>query len=390
MNDTRYRVNETWVQNKMVNMDAIEAFMPEVNASLEEKGYKHTDLKRVEARVKCLRSMPKAWQYVARQQEKMAIEAEEKGHTVTAGVFYHRAALYYGKAQLYYHKDDTKKKSMHADLVRCYEKAMPYFDTKIERVVIPFGDYNLYGVIHTPKNCTEKLPAVLLVPGMDMVKEDYPNPNDNQFIKRGMVVLSMDGPGQGETRVHGCKVTLDNYQEAGKAFLDYLTSRPEVDTDKIGIFGISMGSYNGPLIAAYDDRVKACVALLGCYLDKERQFNYCQPGFRANYKFMTGIYDDKEFDAMAKETTLAKVADKIKIPILLACGEYDDLCPPEQVEEFYEMLDCPKEKWILEDQFHPCGGVAAELYPWTLDWLKDMLIKGCPSDYSKERFIEAW
>ena len=34
-----------------------------------------------------------------------------------------------------------------------------------------------------------------------------------------------------------------------------------------------------------------------------------------------GVYDEDEFDRMAKEMTLAKVADRIKIPMLLACGE---------------------------------------------------------------------
>jgi cephalosporin-C deacetylase-like acetyl esterase len=387
------RENELWIQNKMVNMDALEAFMPEVNASLLEKGYKFTDMKRVAAGCKCLRAMPKSWRRVAEQQEQFAIEAEEKGHSASAGLFYHRAALYYGKAQLYHHQDDSYKKIIHGKVVSCYEKAMACYNQQeihTERVVLPFGDHKIYGIFQAPKLTGTKLPAVLFAPGMDMIKEDAFNLNDSLYAKRGLCVLSMDGPGQGETRVNGLTVNEDNYWQAGKAFIDWLVERPEVDADKIGVFGVSWGSYNAPMVAINDPRVKACATLLGCYFGLTRAFRTAQPGFRNNYQYMTGLYDDDAFDRHAEKMTLEAHVDRIKIPILVSCGEYDDLCPPEVTNRFFNMLSCPKEKWILENEFHPCGGTAAELYPWTLDWLKDMLTKGCPRDHEKEVFIAAY
>jgi hypothetical protein len=41
--------------------------------------------------------------------------------------------------------------------------------------------------------------------------------------------------------------------------LDYLRSRPEVDGDRIGTVGLSMGSAMAQWVAALDERVKACV-----------------------------------------------------------------------------------------------------------------------------------
>jgi len=75
--------------------------------------------------------------------------------------------------------------------------------------------------------------------------------------------------------------------------------------------------------------------------------------------------------------------------MLLASGEYDEICDIEQQREFFNMLNCPKEIWILENQFHSCASMIHELFPWALDWLKDMLIKDCPPGYKKEKFIEA-
>lgn len=148
---SKYRQNESWISNKFVGQLGIEAFMPNANMGLEEKGFKHADIQRANRRMTCLRAMPKAWKAVAEQQEKLAEESAAMGNMVTAGAFYHRAALYYGKAQLYHHKDDAMKLELHTSCVRCYEKAIAGYDYTIERVVLPFEGKNIYGIFHAPK-----------------------------------------------------------------------------------------------------------------------------------------------------------------------------------------------------------------------------------------------
>ena len=387
---TKYRQNETWISNKFVGQLGIEAFMPNANMGLEEKGFKHVDIQRANRRMTCLRAMPKAWRTVAEQQEKLADESAAQGHLVTAGAFYHRAALYYGKAQLYHHKDDALKIELHESCVRCYEKAIPGYDYTIERVVLPFGGKKIYGIFHAPKGA-KNLPTVLFTPGMDMIKEDYPNLNDNFFVRRNMCVLVMDGPGFGETRAHGLPVTLTNFPEAASKFLDWLCERPEVNPEQIGIFGGSMGSYYGPTVAANDSRIKAIVGLLGCYLEKDLQFNSCQPGLRNNFKYMCNIYDDEKFDEFVAEMTLEKVVDKLKVPFLMSTGEFDEMCPPELTERFFDMLDCPKEMWIMEGEFHSCAGMYHELFAWAIDWLREALTEGKPKDLAVKKVIhERW
>ncbi len=383
----KYRQNETWVQNQFVAQYGIEAFMKNANMGLEEKGFKHVDIMRASSRITCMRSMPKAWNIVAQQQEELAKEADEKGHEATAGAFYHRAALYYGKAALYHHADDGKKLKMYEDLVRCYTKAMKYFDYTIERVVLPFGEHNLYGILHIPKDVKEPLPAVLANPGMDMIKEDYPNLSDNFYIKRNMIALVVDGPGWGETRLHGLKFTDEDYIKAGKMFIDYLCSRPEVNPDQIGVFGGSMGSYTAPMIAANDDRVKGIATLLGAFTSFEFLMHSVQPGLRNKWKYMTGVYDDDEFDNMIDGSSLAKIADKIKVPMLVSAGEFDEMSPLEMTMGFYNMLDCPKEVWIVEDEHHSCASMYHELFAWSFDWLRDVLTKGLPADHAVEKWI---
>lgn len=58
---SKYRQNESWISNKFVGQLGIEAFMPNANMGLEEKGFKHADIQRANRRMTCLRAMPKAW-----------------------------------------------------------------------------------------------------------------------------------------------------------------------------------------------------------------------------------------------------------------------------------------------------------------------------------------
>ena len=72
-------------------------------------------------------------------------------------------------------------------------------------------------------------PAVVFIPGMDNTKENYPNPLENEFHMRGMHVLSIDGPGQGEMLKTGVFVTPDNHIIAARAAYEFLAKQKSVD-----------------------------------------------------------------------------------------------------------------------------------------------------------------
>ena len=130
---------------------------------------------------------------------------------------------------------------------------------------------------------------------------------------------------------------------AGKAALDFIATVPELDASKVGVYGWSMGSYWGPRVAAFDPRVKALVGAMGNYLQKDTIFKHSKPAYRANYMYMSNTYDEDAFDAMAEQMTLEPLAGKIKCPMLLAMGEYDELCPLADGERMFDLLTCPKE-----------------------------------------------
>ena len=48
-----------------------------------------------------------------------------------------------------------------------------------------------------------------------------------------------------------------------KAVIDYIETRRDLDAARIGMWGVSLGGYYAPRAAAFDKRIKACIALGG-------------------------------------------------------------------------------------------------------------------------------
>ena len=100
--------------------------------------------------------------------------------------------------------------------------------------------------------------------------------------------------------------------------LDYLCARDEVDTARIGVTGISMGSTRAWWIMALDDRPKAavCVACMTRYQDLIREGMLKSHGI---YYFVPGLL--KHFDT---EAVIACAAPR---PILFMTGDQDGGSP---------------------------------------------------------------
>ncbi|MBO0889933.1 MAG: alpha/beta hydrolase [Acidothermales bacterium] len=375
------RSGQQWVTDSLVASLGFDLVFPDAYIGWLEQGMRLQDYRRSIARVRSAAMMCKAWSMTAEDLLRQAESCAEREHTETALEFYHRAAFAYCKAFW-----ANKNAGVHRKLKDSYAKAAALATHTVERVEIPFGEHTVFGILHVP-DVNEPAPCVVFAPGMDMVKEEYPNLQENRFVKRGMACLSIDGPGQGETWLHGLTVTPDNYAEAGSAAVDFVAADPRIDSERIGVFGCSMGSYWAPTIAAKDDRVKACAAAMGNFLQKDTIFKHAPPAFRRNFMEMSGIFDDDEFDRMAERMTLARFAEDISCPILLLHGEFDQLCPLSDAREFMAMLNCPKELWVFENEFHGLGRQRGEMFAWAADWLRDKVNGRYEKDLDQELWI---
>ncbi len=112
-------------------------------------------------------------------------------------------------------------------------------------------------------------------------------------------------------------------------------------------------------------------------------FELAPPSFKANFMYMAGITDEEAFDRMAATMGLSGVGERITCPILITQGENDYLCPVEGADRFFNEIAGPKEMWLFQDEFHPLGGVMAEVIPKLADWLDDALNGRIPADLKR-------
>ena len=216
----------------------------------------------------------------AEHKEEIARAAEETGMRETALELYVQASESYRKGQHVIFEDDHPQKiKLHAGLIRCYDRAMGLADYPVERIEVPFEGQEIQIILHLLPDRT-KAPCIIYIPGMDQTKEFYPYILQNDMIRRGMHACAIDGPGQGISNMRKIRVTENNYERAVSAVVDYLVTREEIDPEKIGVFGISMGSYWAPLAAAIDERIKACAGGSATFSDKHVIFGEASPRFK--------------------------------------------------------------------------------------------------------------
>jgi dienelactone hydrolase len=204
-----------------------------------------------------------------------------------------------------------------------------------------------------------------------------------------MNTLAIDGPGQGESLLRKIWVDEDNYGRAGRAAIDFLVKRPEVDANRIGLHGTSMGTYWGPLIAIEDSRVKALSTYASCQYDKDHIFNETSPNFRLRFMWMAGNLGDEEFDRMAARMTLEGRESRITCPHIIFHGEFDHLTDTEEVHRYFDRLGADvKELRIYENEYHGISRFTDEVASMSADFLRDRLNGIPPKEKRRIVFVD--
>ena len=111
--------------------------------------------------------------------------------------------------------------------------------------------------------------------------------------------------------------------------LDYLASRPEVDPNRIGAQGMSMGSTRAWWLAAIDDRIRAVVGV-ACFTRYEDLIATRNLRAHGIYYFVPGLL--KHFDS---EGVMALLAPR---PFLALTGDSDAGSPPVGMRKLEDIL----------------------------------------------------
>jgi dienelactone hydrolase len=337
-----------------------------------------SDLQRILGQVVDLRSWYAAWHAEAVSAEEMADRFVAEGRTVSAGDMLHRASMCHHWGQYLARIGSQQKAEGRAGRVRCYRRAVDLLDVRIEPMQIPFDSTRLPGYLHLPDAAAAAEgtpPCVIMVNGADSVKEEYHN-WARQFARRGLAVLTMDGPGQGEM-VGVLPMRPDAWEEPVGAAIDALAASGTVDADRVGVWGSSMGGFLALRAAAFEPRVRAAISSGGFY--DFRDYRYWPVSTQLNV--MEDLMADSLSEARAyidERCSLAGTIERLRSPYLVIHGARDELV---SVEEGRQLAEGPLGEFVnFEDGFHTCTNYNATLVPLMCDWMADRLQRKGRSD----------
>jgi fermentation-respiration switch protein FrsA (DUF1100 family) len=333
------------------------------------------DLTEICGRIQKFVDIPREFSRGAERRREQGRSAEAAGKLSEARDHYYIAACFYTNAMWAIFEDRNPRRIEWQQKKRaCYDKFIAYAGRPIERVELPYDGKTIQAVLHLPprRKAGEKVPCIMYIPGMDGVKEDNPASGD-PFIERGFAVLAIDGPGQGETRDAGITCTATNYADAGRLACDYLCTRAEINRDRIGVMGSSMGSYWAPHVVAAEKRFKAC-AVSGVCMEPGQYaiFNMSSPTFKLNYMYMAGYDDEAAFDEFCETLSLRGITAKITCPYMVVAGEDDEHCDMKFVYELMSEIAAPKLLYVFEGERHSIRNPRAR--PLVVNWLIDTLL----------------
>ncbi len=204
-----------------------------------------------------------------------------------------------------------------------------------------FHDAVVTALLSVPKNVPRPVPVIIFVHGVKDHKEaDYMRLGHKYMLDSAYAVMRIDVANHGDRKIHE-----HNYDFAkGYRFwtrdiiaqtvfdlrraVDFLETRSEIDQERIGYFGISLGGVIGTVFCGVDDRIKVPVIALA--------------GGGLNLIF--------KFDALSTETAnYVSIIDPINFvekisprPLLMLNAEKDEVIPPFSTKLLYDKAKEPK------------------------------------------------
>lgn len=269
-------------------------------------------------------------------------QAETAGHRRSAAEKYLRAVAYYMTAERMQSRHFEPRWALYRTMLDTMQRAIEVGQLNCRRVEIPYGDTSFPGLFVKGHGDGPR-PCMVFCNGLDSVKEMIYLTIREEFAKRGISVLAIDHPGVGEAlRLGGLTAVYDSERWASAA-VNYLETRDDVDRDRIGMMGWSLGGYYSPRAACYEPRFKLCVAWGANHnwgeLQKRRlakEGDRPVPHYWDHVLWVWGKSSLDEFMATMPEVTLNGHLHRMTVPFLITHGANDRQIPLEYARQSYD------------------------------------------------------
>jgi len=327
-----------------------------------------TDFEEVTAGIERWEEWCRAWSARAAVHEELGRKALADGYKLSAGEHLTRAAVCYHFSKFVFVVDYEQMKGAHRRAVECRNLALPLISPPGERVMIPYEGKHLAGNLRKPAGAV-KPPVVVMCMGLDSTKEEMDS-NENVFLARGLATLTFDGPGQGEGEYDFA--IRGDYEVAVKAVLDYVGTRGDLDAARVGVWGVSLGGYYAPRAAAFDKRIKACIALSGPF-EWVEYYDRLPELTRNTFRVRSRSRTEVEARERAATLTLKNVAKNITCPLFVVAGKQDGIVPWQEGERLAAAASGPVVRCFIDDGNHVANNRGYRYRSQSADWMAQRL-----------------
>ena len=287
------------------------------------------------------------WRGLGDRVRNLAVEAEARGHALTAAAASLRATSYYQIGERFRTPKDEAALAAFRAGVSCFHRYAALTDRpRIEVVEVPYLETALPAYfVHAENTTAARRPCLVFFDGLDITKELQYLRGVPDLVRRGISCLVVDGPGNGESiRFRGLPLRYD-YELAGSAAVDYLETRPDVDPGRLGVMGISLGGYYAARCAALEPRFKACVSWGAIWdyhatwqqrIEAAFKTSLSVPGHHIAWVFGVETLD-QAMDKL-RDFRLGGVVQQMRSAFLLVHGAADEQIPLSDARALYEAV----------------------------------------------------
>jgi len=329
----------------------------------------------------------KTWVTMADKLIGLGEEDLARGRKISAGDKFVRAGNYMLTAERLLAHGSEGRVALYERFQEYFYKGLELSGSKAELVTIPYGDDHLTGIFYPAEGVEGPQPVLVQLNGLDSTKEMKLLVGLPRWLaQRGIASLVVDQPGTGDAlRLRNLTARYDAEHWASK-IVDYLETRDDVDSKRIGCEGVSLGGYYCPRAVAFEPRfaMGVCWGANHDWRDvqkrrKASEGNFPVPHYWSHVRWVFGAETDEEFMEKAENMHLDGVLDRVKVPFLVTHGKEDSQIPLKWAHATYDALvNSPKRELKIFDE--RTGGVqhssfdnSANAGAYIVDWVAEQL-----------------
>ena len=252
---------------------------------------------------------------------------------------------------------------------------------RVERLYLTTeADYEVPLIVTAPAEADGPLPAVICLHGTGQSKEGLLAEYGETLARRGYLVAAPDIRTFGEREddyVFRAEVEILEGRSLWGLMIwdtlriaDYLRTRPDVDPDRLGIVGHSLGGHTAQAVGSLDGGVAATVASCGIFSYERFYSPRGHSTFNNPYVCVPGILAGGDiYDLYAAQAPR---------PLMIAWAARDPLVPREAVDDFLEfgeplwtgLGNAEGLKVVREDVEHEfTPSMRSQAFEWFDKWL---------------------